>query len=175
MALNDDPESPWFGRVIMANEKSGERSTIRQSTFVKSVKEHLLVRGHKLASGALPRETRDAMLRNYWRAVAELLAHDEKQSVVFRHNGTVFFHTVSQPMFNWLAASGDYRVAAVKARFSAAFDELPDGYDALSIPQWWERGGAASHMNNSEMGKWAGAMMQAIERARKAEQGEDQL
>ena len=175
-ALNDHPESPWFGRVVMANEDAGTRSTIRQSTFVKSVKEYLLVRGHKLARPGLPPDTRDAMLRNYWRAVADLFVVDAKKSVVFRHNGTVFFHTISQPMFNWLAAAPpDYRVDAVKKRFRLVFEELPDEHYELSHPQWWERGGPASDMNKSEIARRAGVVMQAIEKARQTEQGEDKL
>ena len=174
-ALNNHPESPWYGRVVMANEDSGPRSTIRQSTFVRSVREFLLVRGHKLSSAGLPADTRDAMLRNYWRAVSDMFVSDAKKSVVFRHNGTVFFHTVSQPMFNWLAASGDYRVEAVKQRFRLAIEELPDEHYELSRIQWWERGGPASHMNKSEMGRQAGAMMQAVMKARKTERGEDKV
>ena len=173
--LNDHPESPWYGRVVMANEDTGPRSTIRQSTFVKSVKEFLLVRGHKLAGPGVPPDIRDAMLRNYWRAVTDLFVGDAKKSVVFRHNGTVFFHTVSQPMFNWLAAYKDYRVETVKKRLRLALEELPDEHYELSSPQWWERGGAASHMNKSEMSRRAGAMMLAIEKARQTERGEDKL
>ena len=174
-ALNDHPESPWCGRIIMANEDSSPRSTIRQSTFVKSVKEFLMVRGHKLVRPGLRPDTRNAMLRNYWRAVADLFADDAKKSVVFRHNGTVFFHTISQPMFNWLSASNDYQVEAVKSRFRLALEELPDEHYELSRPQWWERGGAASNMNKSEITRRAGVMMLAIEKARQLEQGEDQL
>ena len=174
--LNDHPESPWFERVIMANEVSGPRSTIRQSTFVKSVIEYLLVRGHKLAKPGLPADTRDGMLRNYWRAVTDLFAgEDAKKSVVFRHNGTVFFHTVSMPMFNWLDASRDYRVETVKGRFRMAMEQLPDEHFGLSRSKWWERGGPASNMNKSEIARRAGAMMQAIEQARQMDQGEDKL
>ena len=170
--LNEHPESPWRGRVIMANEKRGEHSTIQQSTLVKSVQEFLLARGHKLANNNLPLDTRRAMLRNYWSAIEYLLVTDAKKSVIFRYTGTAFFHTISQPMFNWLTRSGgDYRVDTIKKRFQAAFEELPDEHCELSQPQWWERGGEASRMNKGEISRKAGAMMQAIERAREAEQG----
>ena len=175
-ALNDNPESPWFERVIMANESSGARSTIRQSTFVKSVMEFLLARGHKLAKPGLEADTRDGMLRNYWCAVTELFSEgDAKKSVVFRHNGTVFFHTISMPMFNWLDSSRDYRVDTIKERFRQAIEQLPDEHFELSHPKWWERGGPASNMNKSEIGRRAGAMMLAIQSAREMEQGEDKL
>ena len=174
-ALNGHRESPWYQRVIMANESRGQDSTIRQHTFVKSVKDFLLVRGHRLSGAGLPSDMRDAMLRNYWRAVSDVFVDDARQSVVFRHNGTVFFHTISQPMFNWFAASGDYRVESIKQCFRLAIEELPDEYYELSQAQWWERGGPASHMNKSEMVRQAGAMMQAIMKARKTAQGEDRV
>lgn len=174
--LNEHPESPWYGRVIMANEKRGEHSTIQQSTLVKSVQEFLLARGHKLANNNLPLDTRKAMLRNYWSAIGDLLVTDVKKSVVFRYTGTVFFHTISQPLFNWLTTSGgDYRIDSIKKRLQAAFEELPEEHYELSQPQWWERGSEASSMNKGVIARRAGAMMQAIERAREAEQGGAEL
>ena len=175
-ALNDNPKSPWFERVIMANESSGARSTIRQSTFVKSVIKFLLVRGHKLAKPGLEADTRDGMLRNYWCAVTELFSEgDAKKSVVFRNSGMVFFHAVSMPMFNWLDSSHDYRVETIKGRFKLAIEQLPDDHLNLSSPTWWERGGPASNMNPSEMERHAYIMMQAIDSARQMDQGEDKL
>ena len=175
-SLNEHPDSPWRGRVVMANESYGLLSTIRQSTFVKSVMEYVLVQGHKLAHSGIQPDTRNAMLRNYWRAIADLLANDAKQSVVFRHNGTVFFHTVSKPMFDWLAVSRDFRVERIKECFRLAFDKLPDEhFEELPHPEWWRRGGAGSGMNRTEIARRAGALMVAIAEARKTEQGGNEL
>lgn len=174
--LNESPNSPWRGRIRMANEKSGERTTIKQSSFVKSVKKHLLADGLLLSQPGLREDTRNSMLENYWSAAADIFAGDDaKKTVVFRNSGTVFFHTISTPMFGWLAISRNYRIERIKECFKKAFSHLPDSDLELCKPEWWQRGGPASRLNPSAMEKRARPMMRAINKARQAEQGEDAL
>jgi len=176
--LNESPDSPWCGRIRMANEKSGERTTIKQSAFVKSVKKYLLVDGHRLSQHDLREDTRNSMLKNYWSAVADIFAGDDaKKTVVFRQSGTVFFHAISAPMFVWLAnpRKCNYRTERIKECFEKAFDHLPESDLELCQTEWWQRGGPASGLNPSAMEKRTRPMMQAIHKARQAEQGEDAL
>lgn len=174
--LNEHSGSPWCGRIQMANKKSNERTTIKQSTFVRSVKKYLLVDGHRLSQHGLREDLRNSMLKNYWSAVADIFAGDDaKKTVVFKQNGTVFFHAISMPMFNWLAISGDFRIERIKECFEKVFDNLPESDLELYKSEWWRRGGAASELNYSAMEKRARSVMFAINKARQAEQGEDAL
>jgi len=174
--LNENPDSPWCGRIQMANEKSGEHTTIKQSAFVKSVKKYLLVNGHQLSLPGLREDLRNSMLKNYWSAAADIFAGDDaKKTVVFKQSGTVFFHAISMPMFDWLAISGNFRTERIKECFEKLFDHLPENDLELYKPDWWRRGGPASQLNSSAMEKRAWSMMVAINKARKAEQGEDAL
>jgi len=156
--LNESPESPWYGRIQMANERANERTTIKQSSFVRSVKKYLLVDGHRLSQHGLREDIRNSMLKNYWSAVADIFAGDDaKKTVVFKQGGTVFFHAISMPMFDWLAISSDFRTERIKECFEKVFDHLPENDLELYKSEWWRRGraGSASHLNYSAMEKRA--------------------
>ena len=174
MRLNNDQHSPWFKRVQMANERSNERTIIKQSAFVNSVKKYLLAIGHPLNSDEIHEEARHARLRDYWRAVEDLFVEgDMKKSVAFRHSGTLFFHRASMPMFVWLAASGDYRAENVKECFRKAFSYLPENAAVLATPEWWMSGpdGSVSALNSSAVERHADIMAAAIHKAHRDEMG----
>jgi len=174
--LNKDPDSPWYERIQMANERANERTTIKQSSFVRSVKKYLLVDGHRLSHHGLREDVRNPMLKNYWSAVADIFAGDDaKKTVVFKQSGTVFFHAISMPMFDWLAASGNFRTERIKECFEKVFDHLPESDLELYKPDWWRRGGPATQLNHSAMEKRTRPVMFAINKARQTEQGEDAL
>ena len=169
--LNSDPRSPWFQRVRMANEPSGPRTTIKQNAFVNSVKKYLLVAGYELNSSKRHEETRHAMLRDYWRAVEDVFVEgDARESVAFRHSGTLFFHRVSMPMFVWLAALGNYQAEKAGECFRKAFARLPKDAAELATPGWWRRG-SASALNSTAMDKCAEIMSKAVYKACQDELG----
>jgi len=48
--LNDDEDSPWYGKIRMANDDdSAGDATINQKSFVQSVKKHALTPSNPIA------------------------------------------------------------------------------------------------------------------------------
>ena len=172
--LNENQDSPWCGRILMANpQKAPGAGKIKQNSFVVSVQKFVLVRGHFLHQSGMREEMRNERLRNYWSAVADIFAGDDAdKSVVFGSTGAIFFHSVSMPMFNWLSVSGDYTVPRIKECFRLAFKELADGDDhRLSSVIAWRKGNEASGWNGTEALGKADIMATAIYQASQKEKG----
>ena len=81
--LNRDKNSPWYRKIAMANQsKDLERVTIRQNSFVHSIKKYILSSNNPLM------HTEDFIMRNkillnYWSAIKNILTPvDDKNSLV---------------------------------------------------------------------------------------------
>jgi hypothetical protein len=66
---NTDANSPWLGKIKMANDEDDAGVTINQKSFVNSLKKHVFSANNPLSSPAWDVQ-RPMMLSNYWRAVA---------------------------------------------------------------------------------------------------------
>jgi DGQHR domain-containing protein len=69
--LNEAPESPWKGKVLMANDESNG-TTINQRSFVKAIVKYLLTANNPL-SILNDFEKEKKIFLNYWKAIAGLL------------------------------------------------------------------------------------------------------
>src|SRR5205814_782814 len=68
--LNTSPDSPWKGRVLMANsEDESGSSSVSQKSFVQSIKKHVLVPSSPVGGIAWTVEKQQKVLLNYWRAI----------------------------------------------------------------------------------------------------------
>src|SRR5207248_6094645 len=91
--LNTATDSPWKGRVLMANsEDDSGSSSVSQKSFVTSIKKHVLVPSNPVGGVTWSVEKQQKVLLNYWRAIKRLLVDkDDEISVVFRTNGLELF------------------------------------------------------------------------------------
>jgi hypothetical protein len=100
--LNDDPASPWYGKIRMANDE-GDGATINQKSFITSLRRHIFSANNPLSNPVWD-GNRPMILLNYWKAVTDLLVDgSETQTVIFKTNGVELFHTVSPTVFTHLA------------------------------------------------------------------------
>lgn len=159
--LNDDPVSPWHGKIRMANEE-GDGTTINQKSFITSLRRHIFSANTPLSNPVWD-VNRPMILLNYWKAVVELLVDgSETSTVIFKTNGVELFHTVSPTVFTHLAAKSDFKKDTIKALLRRGFENLPPEHMGMSHPEWWHRGGAASGLNRGAIGKLANALSLAI-------------
>lgn len=159
--LNDDPASPWYGKIRMANDE-GDGATINQKSFITSLRRHIFSANNPLSSPDWD-GNRPMILLNYWKAIIELLVDGSKtQTVIFKTNGVELFHAVSPTVFTHLATKMDFKKDTIKALVKRGFDNLPPEHIGMSHPEWWHRGGAASGLNRGAIGKLANALSQAI-------------
>jgi DGQHR domain-containing protein len=162
--LNTSPDSPWKGRVLMANsdDESGA-STVSQKSFVASLKKHVLVPSNPIGGPSWSVEKQQKVLLNYWRAINKLLVDkDGEVSVVFRTNGLELFHGASPTVFLHLANRQDYKEETVVSLLQHAFDNLSSDFFGVGQPQFWYRGATASGINRAALRKYAHAMAAAI-------------
>lgn len=159
--LNDDPTSPWFGKIRMANDE-GDGATINQKSFITSLRRHVFSANNPLSNPVWD-GNRPPILLNYWKAIVELLVDgSDTQTVIFKTNGIELFHTVSPTIFTHLATKSDFKKETIKVLLQRGFGNLPPEHMGMSHPEWWHRGAAASGLNRGAIGKLANALSLAI-------------
>jgi DGQHR domain-containing protein len=142
--LNEVSDSPWKGKIRMANDES-EGSTINQRSFVKAIVKYLLTANNPL-SILNDFEKEKKIFLNYWKTIAELL-DDDNAAVLYKYNGVELFCKFSIPFFTKLQEQGKFTVPAMKTLLSSCFENVEGEYAGVGHPEWWARGGKASFLN----------------------------
>jgi DGQHR domain-containing protein len=160
--LNQEPTSPWYGKIRMANDE-GEGATVNQKSFITSLKKYVFSANNPLSNPVWD-EKRAQILANYWRAVVDLLVDPEAEtpSVLYKTIGVDMFHTVSATVFTHLATRNDFKKDTIRELLKRGFQNLPDENVAMSHPEWWQRGGVASGLNSGAVRKIATALSHAL-------------
>jgi len=162
--LNDEKDSPWYGKIRMANDdESGGDATINQKSFVTSLKKYVLTPSNPISGEQWSTDRQKKVLGNYWRAIGTLLVEpDDETSVIFKTNGLHMFHSASPAIFLHLANIKDFKTETVQALMKRAFENLPVDYIGVSTPAFWKRGSTASGLNQAAIRKYATALSTAM-------------
>jgi DGQHR domain-containing protein len=148
--LNENQDSPWLGKVQMANQASNT-STTNQGTFVKAIKKYVLTANNPIS--VRPIEQQQKIFLNYWRAVANLLDVG-RQTVLYKYNGIELFSKFSTPLFTKLQNMNDFKVTTIEGILQETFDNLDGDNAGVGHPDWWLSGtGAASSLNTTAINK----------------------
>lgn len=159
--LNNEDNSPWRGKVRMANDSSRGR-TINQKTFVKAIVKYVLTANNPIESiGEFDKQKK--IFLNYWRAIADIIDEDNENTLVlYKYNGVELFCRFSVPFFTKLAMDSDFTVDAMKKLLSVCLDNVEGEYVGVGYAQWWARGGKASGLNAAAVGHVAQEMAKAM-------------
>lgn len=162
--LNDEKDSPWFGKIRMANDAGGAGdATINQKGFVTSLKRYILTPSNPIAGHGWDTDKQKRVLVNYWRAICNLLVEPgDETSNVFKTNGLHMFHAASPAIFLHLANMKNFKAEAVQGLLSHAFENLPVDFVGASTSAFWKRGGTASGLNAAAIQKYAHALATAV-------------
>jgi len=162
--LNDEKESPWYGKIRMANEDdSAGDATINQKSFVASLKKYILTPSNPISGEQWDADKQRKILVNYWRAIRDLLVEpDDETSVIFKTNGLHMFHSASPAIFVHLAKLRDFKADTIRELLFQAFENLPTEYIGVSSPAFWKRGETASGLNQAAIRKFATALATAV-------------
>lgn len=162
--LNRDKDSPWYGKIAMANQVDKlDITTIRQKSFVQSIKKYILSSNNPLMhSNDL--QMRNKILLNYWKAIRNLLIKEENEQncVIFKTTGLNLFHMISPTVFSQTFTHKDFRIDIMEKMLRSSFEKLDDEFYQVSNPKWWQRGAGASSMNTVTLRRYASALNQAI-------------
>ena len=162
--LNDNPESPWKGKIKMANDDR-RGCTIKQKSFVNTIKRYILVPANPLREQYTSEEQHQIFL-NYWIAITKIIdndEYDESPSVLFKSLGVELFCKFYVP---FLVRAGNrmpnFTWQSMKLPLSRVFDNA-DG-DAIAVGQtaFWVKGGKAGGLNSSAFDKINAALVRAI-------------
>jgi DGQHR domain-containing protein len=162
--LNEEPNSPWYGKIRMANtENEAGDATINQKSFVASLKKYVLTPSNPISGPHWDTERQKKVMVNYWRAVASLLVEDgDETSVVFKTNGLHLFHGASPAIFTRLENDRDFKTETITKLLKHALENLPTEFVGMSTPVFWKRGGQASGMNQAAIRKYGTALATAM-------------
>ena len=162
--LNDEKDSPWYGKIRMANDDdSAGDATINQKSFVTSLKKYVLTPSNPISGEQWSTDKQKKVLANYWRAISKLLVEPgDETSVIFKTNGLHMFHSASPAIFLHLANVKDFKAETIEGLMMRAFENLPVDYIGVSTPVFWKRGSTASGLNQAAIRKYATALSTAM-------------
>ena len=156
--LNTELDSPWCGKIRMANDPVA--NMINQGTFVKAIVKYVLTANNPIAAMSDIKKERKIFL-NYWKAVAGII-DDGSASVLYRYNGVELFCRFSIPFFTKLLNSRDFTVKTMQDLLAECFDNVEGEFAGVGHAQWWTRGGKASGLNAAAIGHVAHEMARAL-------------
>lgn len=160
--LNEAPESPWLGKIQMAND-SRDGATINQRSFVKAIVRYVLTANNPLTVLKDFEKERKVFL-NYWKAIAAIL-DDGTSSVLFKYNGAELFCKFSIPFFMKCQDKGSFTTSTMQGLLQSCFDNVEGEYAGVGHSDWWAKGGKASFLNAGAINVVSQEMTRALHKA----------
>ena len=142
--LNEAQESPWLGKINMANSEA-EGVTVNQKTFVKAIVKYALTANNPLTA-IKNFETEKKIFLNYWKAIGSVL-DDGNSTTLYKYNGVELFCKFSIPFFMKLQDKGSFTVPVMTTLLRGCLDNVEGEYAGVGHSGWWLKGGAASFLN----------------------------
>ena len=161
--LNENPESPWYGKIRMANSDS-DGTTVNQRTFVQAVVRYVLTANNPLTTIVNDFDREKRIFLNYWKAVAAVL-DDGSAAVLYKYNGVELFCKFSIPFFIKLQDRGNFTVSAMEALLRSCFDNVEGEYAGVGHPAWWASGGRSSFLNAGAINVVSQEMTKALHKS----------
>ncbi len=143
--LNDSPDSPWHGKIKMANSDAADTS-VNQRSFVKAIVKYVLTANNPLGAVLKDADKERKAFLNYWKAIAAVL-DDGQSSVLYKYNGVELFCKFSIPFFNKLLDTGKFTVPAMESLLRSCFDNMEGEYAGVGHSDFWAKGAKASFLN----------------------------
>lgn len=160
--LNETTDSPWFGKIQMANSDS-DAATINQRSFVKAIVKYVLTANNPLAI-VKDFEKEKKIFLNYWKAIKSVL-DDGNSTVLYKYNGVELFCKFSIPFFMKLQDRGSFTVSTMETLLQSCFDNVEGDYAGVGHPEWWAKGGKASFLNAGAINVVSQEMSKALHKA----------
>lgn len=160
--LNETTDSPWYGKIQMANSDS-DTATINQKSFVKAIVKYVLTANNPLAIFK-DFEKEKKIFLNYWKAI-ETNLDDGGSSVLYKYNGVELFCKFSIPFFMKLQDRGNFTVNTMQSLLRACLDNVDGEYAGVGHPEWWAKGGKASFLNSGAINVVSQEMTKALHKA----------
>ncbi len=161
--LNSESDSPWYKKIQMANEISSNGTTIKQNSFVTSIKKYILSSNNPIMRTE-DVQIRNNILKNYWKAITNIYNPEGNlsDSALYKTIGVDLFNQVSPAVFSQLFLKKDFKTNSIESLFKRAFEKLDTEHIRISLPHFWEKGNDASGLNQAAVRKYATEINKAI-------------
>lgn len=160
--LNTNQDSPWFGKIQVANSDK-DSSTINQGSFVKAIVKYVLTANNPLTA-IKDYEKEQKIFLNYWKAISSIL-DDGNASILYKYNGVELFCKFSIPFFMKLQNKGKFTVEAMESLLSICFENMDGEHAGVGHSDWWKKGGTASGLNAGALNIISQEMTKALNSA----------
>lgn len=160
--LNETKDSPWYGKIQMANTDSDE-TTINQRSFVKAIVKYVLTANNPLTV-VKDFDKEKKIFLNYWKAIKQILDNGNS-SVLYKYNGVELFCKFSIPFFTKLQDRGSFTVPTMEKLLRSCFDNVEGEYAGVGHAEWWSKGGKASFLNAGAINVVSQEMSKALHKA----------
>lgn len=160
--LNENPESPWRGKIQMANDLRNS-ANINQRSFVKAIVRYVITANNPLTA-LNDFEKEKKIFLNYWKTVAAIL-DNEAETVLYKYNGVELFCKFSIPFFMKLQDRGSFTVPTMQNLLQACFNNVEGEYAGVGHSDWWKKGGKASFLNAGAINAVSQEMTRALHKA----------
>ena len=161
--LNESPDSPWHGKIKMANTDSDE-ATVNQRSFVKAIVKYVLTANNPLSTIVKDFEKEKKIFLNYWKAIAAIL-DDGNAAVLYKYNGVELFCKFSIPFFIKLQDRGSFTASTMEGLLRSCFDNVEGEYAGVGHPDWWAKGGKSSFLNAGAINVVSQEMAKALHKS----------
>lgn len=154
-------EGPWKNKILMANAESKE-GRINQKSFVKAIKRWILVADNPLLV-SLDEEKQHKIFNNYWSAIVSIIDPDDN-SVLYKYNGVWLFSMFANSFFSKMINEPDFKIQTMKKLLKHTFDNVEGVAAGIGHADFWVKGGKASGLNTSALGKINVELVKALHR-----------
>ncbi len=161
--LNETIDSPWQGKIRMANADS-DGGTVNQRSFVKAIVKYVLTANNPLATIVKDVDKERKIFLNYWKAIATIL-DDGNAAVLYKYNGVELFCKFSIPFFIKLQDRGSFTTSAMEALLRSCFDNVEGDYAGVGHSEWWAKGGKSSFLNAGAINVVSQEMAKALHKS----------
>jgi DGQHR domain-containing protein len=157
--LNETNDSPWLGKIEMANAES-ENGTINQRSFVKAIVKYVLTANNPISIiKDFDKEKR--IFLNYSKAVSSNLDDGDSQTL-YKYGGVELFCRFSIPFLMKLQDRGNFTVPTMQKLLKDCFENVDGDYAGVGHPDWWKTGGQAGRLNSGALGVVCQEMTKAL-------------
>jgi len=146
--LNEAEDSPWLGKIKMANSETDD-GTINQRSFVKSIVKYVLTANNPI-SIIKDFDKEKKIFLNYWKAIKSNL-DDGDSDTLYKYGGVELFCKFSIPFFVKLQDRKDFKVSTMETLLKECFEQVEGDYAGVGHPDWWKTGGQAGRLNSGAL------------------------
>jgi len=156
--LNSENNSPWKGKIRMANDDTADGS-INQKSFVKAIKRYVLVDDNPIPK--LEPDRQYSIFLNYWIAITNIIGNEEP-SVLFKYNGVELFCKFCVPFFNKIINLANYKISTMQSLLENVFENAEGSALGVGHTDFWVKRGTASGLNAAALSKINSELVKAL-------------